>query len=138
MINDTLKALEMSAVETLIVWENLSINRLTVKNQTTGQEDILHLTPEQEKNDSHFHDPTTGVQLEITERLTLVEWLANNYRSFGASLEFVTDRSQEGSQFAKGFGGIGGILRWKIDFAEMEMLAEIDGGAFEDDEESFI
>jgi peptide chain release factor subunit 1 len=52
--------------------------------------------------------------------------LANNYKSFGAVLEFVTDRSQEGSQFTKGFGGIGGILRWKVDFAEMEMAAEMD------------
>ena len=71
--------------------------------------------------------------------MSLVEWLANNYRSFGTNLEFVTDRSQEGSQFSKGFGGIGGILRWKIDFAEMEMMSEIEGGAFDDDdEENFI
>lgn len=52
--------------------------------------------------------------------------LANNYKSFGAALEFVTDRSQEGSQFCRGFGGIGAILRWKVDFAEMEMAAELD------------
>jgi peptide chain release factor subunit 1 len=40
--------------------------------------------------------------------LQLVEWLANNYKSFGATLEIITDKSQEGSQFVKGFGGIGG------------------------------
>lgn len=105
-----------------------------------GEEKVLHLNPDQEKNDAHFHDPVTGVQLEITERITLVEWLANNYKSFGANLEFVTDRSQEGSQFCKGFGGIGGLLRWKVDFAEMEMFAELDqatGGDYDDDE-SFI
>ena len=34
------------------------------------------------------------------------------------TLEFVTNRSQEGSQFVKGFGGIGGILRYKVDFME--------------------
>jgi hypothetical protein len=28
-------------------------------------------------------------------------------------------RSQEGSQFCKGFGGIGGILRYKVDFAQI-------------------
>ncbi len=31
---------------------------------------------------------------KVLERMTLVEWLANNYKSFGAALEFVTDRSQ--------------------------------------------
>ena len=140
MVQDTLQALEMSSVETIMVWENLTINRLTVKNVTTGEEKILHLSPEQETNDAHFHDSVTGVQLEIIDRITLVEWLANSYRSFGASLEFITDRSQEGSQFCKGFGGIGGILRWKVDFAEMEMAAEMDneGGFDDDDADAFI
>lgn len=27
---------------------------------------------------------------------------------FGATLEIITDKSQEGSQFVRGFGGIGG------------------------------
>lgn len=133
MVEDTLKALEMSAVEILIVWENLAVNRLQVKNTATGEEKVLHLSPEQEQNDSYFHDAATGVQLEIVERMTLVEWLANNYKSFGAKLEFITDRSQEGSQFSKGFGGIGGLLRWKVDFVELEMAAELDGVSFGDD-----
>lgn len=38
----------------------------------------------------------------------LLEWLANNYKNFGATLEIITDKSQEGSQFVRGFGGIGG------------------------------
>lgn len=124
MVQDTLSALEMSSVETLIIWENLLINRLVVKNTITGEESVLHLNPEQEKNESHFHDAATGVQLEVVERITLVEWMANNYKNFGANLEFVTDRSQEGSQFCRGFGGIGGLLRWKVDFQEMEVFDE--------------
>ena len=36
MVQDTLKALEMSAVETIIVWENLTINRILIRNQTSG------------------------------------------------------------------------------------------------------
>lgn len=124
MVKDTLTALEMSAVETIIVWENLAINRITVKNSSTQETSVLHLSPEQETNDSHFRDATTGVELEIVERQSLVEWLAENYRTFGAKLEFVTDRSQEGSQFCKGFGGIGGLLRWQVDFTQNEALLE--------------
>lgn len=126
MVQDTLQALEMSAVETVIVWENLNINRVQVKNSATGEEKILNITTEQEKNEGLFKDPTTGATLEIVDKITLVEWLANNYKEFGANIEFVTDRSQEGSQFCKGFGGIGGILRWKVDFTEIEILAEMD------------
>jgi len=50
----------------------------------------------------------TGVELELVESLPLLEWLANNYKSFGATLEIITDKSQEGAQFVRGFGGIGG------------------------------
>jgi peptide chain release factor subunit 1 len=62
-------------------------------------------------------------------QIPLVEWFANNYERFGATLEFVTNRSQEGTQFVRGFGGVGGILRWKVDFAEMdhEQFAGDDG-----------
>lgn len=34
-VDDTLKALEMGAVETLIVWENLDIGRFVLKNHQT-------------------------------------------------------------------------------------------------------
>lgn len=50
----------------------------------------------------------SGVELELVECQPLLEWLANNYKSFGATLEIITDKSQEGSQFVRGFGGIGG------------------------------
>lgn len=50
----------------------------------------------------------SGVELELVENQPLLEWLANNYKSFGATLEIITDKSQEGSQFVRGFGGIGG------------------------------
>lgn len=46
--------------------------------------------------------------MELVESIQLLEWLANNYKDFGAALEIVTDRSQEGAQFVRGFGGIGG------------------------------
>lgn len=129
MVEDTLKALEMSAIDTIIIWENLSVNRLTLRNSVTQEVTIKHLTPDQETRDSHFKDPASGGILEVIDKISLVEWIANHYKEFGCNLEFITDRSQEGSQFCKGFGGIGGILRWKIDFTEMDMVAELDEAA---------
>lgn len=52
----------------------------------------------------------TGLELEVEEQTALLEWFANNYKNFGTNLQIITDKSQEGSQFVKGFGGIGGIL----------------------------
>jgi peptide chain release factor subunit 1 len=119
MVEDTLKALDLGAVEELIVWENLDINRYVLVNKSTSEERIVYLNPEQEKNDNFFHDAETKVELEVVEKEAMVEWLANHYKNYGCKLEFVTDRSGEGTQFVKGFGGIGGILRWKVDFLQM-------------------
>lgn len=116
-IPDTLKALEMGAVETLIVYENEPTMRYTVKHSQTGEEKVLHLDRAGEANQSNFLAPD-GAELETVEKLQLVEWFANCYKNFGATLEFVSDRSQEGSQFVRGFGGVGGILRYKVDFME--------------------
>jgi len=100
-IADTLKALELGAVETLIVWEN--------------QDDLK----------------STGLEMEqAQEPQPLLEWFAEKYKEFGANLEFVTNRSQEGAQFVKGFGGIGGLLRYKVDFTNL-LTAD-------DDEDEFL
>jgi len=119
-VDDTLKGLEMGAIETLIVWENLDTMRYVLKNHSTDEENVLFLRPDQEKDKTHFVDKDTGVEMEMTETCPLLEWFANNYKKFGATLEIVTDRSQEGSQFVKGFGGIGGMLRYRVDFQSME------------------
>ncbi|KAM7427649.1 Electron transfer flavoprotein alpha-subunit [Porites harrisoni] len=120
-VEDTLKGLEMGAVDILIVWENLEISRLVLKNHQTDEEKILHLNPEQEKDKTYSIDSETGVELELVEKMPLLEWLANNYKTFGATLEIITDKSQEGAQFCKGFGGVGGILRYRVDFQSMEL-----------------
>ncbi|XP_065916967.1 eukaryotic peptide chain release factor subunit 1-like [Dysidea avara] len=113
---DVLKALEMGAMETLIVWENLDITRYILKNHQSDEEVLLYLNPEQEKDKTKFLDKDTGVELELVEKISLLEWLANKYKDFGVTLEIVTDKSQEGSQFCKVSGGIGGILQHCVDF----------------------
>merc|ERR1712200_160048 len=133
-VDDTLKALEMGAVETLICWENLDIQRLTLKNHSTGEEKILFLNTEQEKDKTHYMDQETGVEMELEENLPLLEWLANNYKTFGAALEIITDRSQEGSQFVRGFGGIGGMLRYTVDFQSMQGFDDLDGEDYDLDD----
>lgn len=56
-VEDTLRALELGAVETLICWENLDIQRYVLKNHANAiSNTVLHLTPEQEKDKSHFTD----------------------------------------------------------------------------------
>lgn len=64
--------------------------------------------------------------------------MIENYRKFGAKLTFVTDKSQEGNQFVKGFGGCGGFLRYSNNLMdEGPQSRENDEGEF-DPENDFI
>lgn len=131
-LKDTFSALELGAMETLMVWENLDVKRIEMKNNQTDETIVKFLKPEEESDPKHFKDKETGLDLEIVGREILTEWLAENYTKYGTTLEFITDRSQEGSQFCKGFGGIGGILRWQVDFS---VLDGDDGEYYSDDDD---
>ena len=87
-------------------------------------------SPEEEKNNPIFYRTKDGIDLDIKEHTLLIEWFAEHYKEFGTTLEFVTDKSQEGSQFSKGFGGIGGLLRWKVDFEDYENSDNSDDESF--------
>jgi len=125
-VEDTLACLDMGACETLIVWENLEFTRYTLVNEqvTPHVTWIKTLSPEQEKESSHFLDE--GVELQVHAKESMLEWLAANYKNFGCTLEFITNRSQEGSQFCRGFGGIGGLLRYQVDLRSFEVDSEDD------------
>ena len=128
---DTLKALEMGAVEILIMWENLDINRYVLNNSNTTEIVIKHLNKEQATDQSNFRDSATSAELEVQEKMSLLEWFANDDKRFGCALEFVTNKSQEGSQFCRGFGGIGGILRYQLDMRLFDEVSD-DGENYED------
>ncbi|GAA5897153.1 translation termination factor eRF1 [Sporobolomyces salmoneus] len=160
-VDDTLRGLEMGAVETLIVWENLDVTRHYLRD-STGAEHIVHvhapppaantskaaenaqgggINALSEQDRAKFLDKTTGLEMEQSkEPQPLLEWLAENYQSMGAQLEFITNKSQEGSQFVKGFGGIGGLCRYKVDFGELNehLLAGEDDDEFYDSDEDFV
>lgn len=147
-----MKALELGAVETLIVWENMDITRYLLRNAAGGQffesyyrrhrmlikaqeEIIIHTNKEQDKDRERFTDKSTGLEMEqVEEPQSLLEWFAEKYKEFGANLEFITNRSQEGAQFVKGFGGIGGLLRYKVDFNNLTSVDEDEDEFYSDDD----
>lgn len=66
------------------------------------------------------------------------EWLAENYKNFGAELDFVTDKSSEGAQFVQGFGGVGAILRYKVNFDQLADEDSEEDEYYDDDDDDFI
>jgi len=118
-VRDTLQGLEQGVIQTLILWEDLEIDRITVQNSETGEESLLYLTKEEQKKGDYLTDKN-GTELEVKNSDSLTDFLAEHYRDFGCNLEFVTDKSEEGAQFCRGFGGIGGLLRYKVEFYQEE------------------
>lgn len=139
-VADTMKMLEMSVVESLFVWENLDYIRVTLKNPTKENEvSVVYLKKEVLPVDSKtYKEPKNPVEFLVVEVAPINEWLIENYRKFGAKLTFITDKSQEGFQFVKGFGGCGGFLRYSNNFMdEGGQTGKAEEGEF-DPENDFI
>jgi peptide chain release factor subunit 1 len=93
-VRDTIAALEAGAVEYLILYENLE------------EKAVPHIPAE------------AG---DTTESPLLIDWLVDNHKKYGAEIRFVSDCTAEGAQFVRGFGGIGAVLRYKM---QLELLDE--------------
>lgn len=128
-ISDTLACLEMGAVETLVCWENLAVERVTMLNSQTQETTVRYLRPEECTDNEHVRDKESGVDLEIVDKIAMLEWLAEEYKKFGCALEIISDKSQEGNQFCRGFGGIGGLLRYQVDLTAFECAVDADSDA---------
>ena len=113
-IDDTLKALDLDAVEKLIVFENLETIRYTFKDSEDNE--VIKFAEPETKNKPHAIDEATGQEMDAVSEEPLIEWLAANYKSHGATLEFITERSSEGDRFVTEFGGIGAMLLNKVNF----------------------
>lgn len=103
-INDTMNALNDGVIKTLIVWENLETIRHTCIDGS-----IVYLSPDKQVEN-----------IEVISSIPLIDHIVENYSD--GELELVSDSSTEGCQFCKGFGGIGGILRYPMELVrDMEV-----------------
>jgi len=119
-MTETMQGLEAGAVETLIIWEQFEMTRVVIRNPHTDMKETKYLTAEGLKNPKLYKCPDTNVDLVCDEEDPFLDWIVANYKNYGTKLEFITDRSQEGNQFCKGFGGIGGLMRYRLEFDLME------------------
>jgi peptide chain release factor subunit 1 len=55
-VEDTMKALEVGALETMMLFEDLEVNRYVLKNPVKGESKVVILNSTQEKNTKYFKD----------------------------------------------------------------------------------
>lgn len=62
-VHETLQLMEMGAVETLVVWENLEVDRCILKNTGSGEEVIKFLNKESQQKSETYRCVPTSTQL---------------------------------------------------------------------------
>jgi peptide chain release factor subunit 1 len=75
-VDDTMKMLEMSAVESLLIWENLEYTRVTLKNLLKEDEiTVLYMKKDAITQDSKtYKDPKTGAEFQVVQTAPLNDW----------------------------------------------------------------
>ena len=95
-VEDTMKAMEVGALEVMLLYENIEVMRYELKNPITGATNVLLLNPKQEQDTKYFKDKDTGVDLEVVNQEELADWLSVHYKAYGVQIEFITDKSPDG------------------------------------------
>jgi len=129
-LKDTMDAIDNGAVNILIVYENLKYNRLMLRDN--ANKITYKVLPTDQSNQTKFKDEETQSELEVIDNVPLTEYFMDNYKNIVSKMEIITDKTSEGNQYVKGFGGIGGILRYKMD-AIFDENDDDDNGFNDDD-----
>merc|ERR1719433_1327606 len=128
-LSNTISALEHSAVDTVIVWEELDILRLQAKASEASDEIVVKFASPQSVNLPHsFIDPETGSNLHIIGCERVVDWMRARMNDGtplkdwqpGVKVVFISEQSKIGMQFVRGFDGIGALLLRPMSFHEPE------------------
>ncbi|MCJ1444622.1 MAG: Polypeptide release factor (eRF1) in translation termination [Stictis urceolatum] len=118
------------AIDQLIVYESLETIRWSFQPSDPQKPTIVVHTMSDDSDRTNFMDADTWQEMEIAKQMPLLEWFVEVHQQFGATLQFVSNRSGEGHQFVQGFGGVGAILRYVLN---LEQLAEISEDEYEHD-----
>jgi peptide chain release factor subunit 1 len=81
-VDDTLKALDLGALETMLLYEDLALKRIEVRTPK-GEIRTYHLSEAQEKDPKYFRDAETGQDCDLISSEPLADWLLLNYKKFG-------------------------------------------------------
>ena len=111
------KALEMGAVNTLLLSENLRKYRVKIKcsscdfttEMTIDEETLKTFSP------SACSKCKSSSQMEIIEKIDIIDELSDLAEKTGCEVELISMDSEEGDSLYSAFNGIAGLLRYPLD-----------------------
>lgn len=112
------KALQMGAVDTLLMAEDLRKYRITLSCPTCNAS--MMKTVQADELDDSFEAPECAVcktptQMEITEKIDLIDELSELAENTGAEVFLISQNSEEGDSLVSAFSGIAAITRYPLD-----------------------
>ncbi len=110
--NEVRTNLQMGAVETLLISENLKTNRQTYECPACGN--ITVITTKQHQKAPDKNCDKCGNMMTITKTEETAEELIGLAEEVNTDVEVISIETEEGTQLDKAFGGIAGLLRYKV------------------------
>lgn len=115
--NQIRKALEMGAVDTLLLSENLRKFRIKMKCSSCEYSLEKTITEDEFKN---FEPPIctkckNSSTMELIEKTDIIDELSDLADKTSTSVELISQGSEEGDSLMSAFNGIAGILRYPIE-----------------------
>ena len=104
--------LQMGAVETLLLSENLKTNRQTYQCPSCGTIEVITTRQHQDAPDKQC--PNCNDKMNLTKTQETAEEFIELAEEVATAVEVISVETEEGTQLDKAFGGIAGILRYKI------------------------
>jgi peptide chain release factor subunit 1 len=107
-------ALEMGAVDRLLISEKYGKDRLELQCESCGKEMERSVEEGMDGADIDFTCPSCGSTLAISGRKDMIHELNEMASQFSSEVVLVSTDSEEGSILVQAFGGIAAILRFRI------------------------
>lgn len=115
------KALEMGAVDILIFSEGLDKSRVTITCEQCGYEELHTINPRDIDNFTEQYRVThcpdcNSTSFQVSNEVDLIEEMGKLAELQGTRIEIFSTETEEGTMLISTFGGIAGILRFKISY----------------------
>lgn len=109
-IKHVTKALNMGAVETLLISEDLELFRATYTDDENNEQTIFEEKPEIEEEIKH---PDTGNSMELEKIEHIIDALEQKAEEMSTDIKIISTDHEEGQRLMN-MGGIAALLRYRI------------------------
>jgi len=108
---ETLKALRMGAVDKLLISDGINKQMVNFECDSCGNQGTK--TVDTRPVDEHTC-PECGSELDTVEKEDIIDFFFDESEQVGTDVEMISDQSEEGELLLNAFGGVAGILRFRI------------------------